>query len=194
MQPCARNRSLSMRPVAVMGLVVLVAAGVAACGSRRAPVPQAPAPVPVQEPTEPPVTAVPTTRAPAPAPVPVANWEAMLYTSRSLDRHIARGSQRLAAGSLDDPKRLASLRVTAEGRDLLARGAVDRAMDRLERAVAMDGRNGFAWMYLAFANHRRASFDQGLEQAAAARRYLPADAHVLGELAGLEASLRLNAR
>ena len=57
---------------------------------------------------------------------------------------------------------LASLRLTREGRDMIADGHDDRAYDRLERAIAVNGDQGFSYLYLAHLHIAAGDSAQGL--------------------------------
>lgn len=51
------------------------------------------------------------------------------------------------------PHRAASLRLTEEGRELLKNEDHDKALSRLEKALAIDSTNPYAYYYLAQAHH-----------------------------------------
>ncbi len=52
------------------------------------------------------------------------------------------------------PQRAVALRLTEEGRKLLEAGDASRALARLERSIAIDSSNGYAYYYLARAHHK----------------------------------------
>ena len=70
---------------------------------------------------------------------------------------------------LIDPAHLANLRMTKNAREYIAGGDLDRAFDTLERAIAVDGREGYAYLYAAYVLLQRGKTGQGhafLERAA----------------------------
>lgn len=83
---------------------------------------------------------------------------------------------------------LTHLRMTAAARDLIAAGNTERALDLLERAISVDGSEGFAYLYLGYVYVHRGDLQRAsgfLQQAA---RLLPPDAALRDEvrwLAGL---------
>ncbi len=165
---------------------------VAACGQTGRPVRPTPG-VGTKLPSPPAVDMPGREAEPAVTPIRVRNWEAFAHTSRVLDLRIAAGDSALRGGAgKANPAAVAALRMTAEARDLLERGQPEQALDLLERAIGMDGRNGFAYLYLAHLYHRQGRYEQGRVFAQRARQYLPRDAYVLGELEGLRASLAVN--
>lgn len=180
------NQAFPGRAVVVAMAAVLVVSGCAGAriGRPREAMPrerqrQAPPPPPAEAPV---------------VPLRIENWEAFTNTSRALGREISEGAHALrAAGPGARPADLASLRMTAEARDLIRAGNVERARDLLDRALELDGRNGFAYLYLAYANHLSGRFDQAASFAERAGRYLPRDPYVRGELEGLSKTVRLNA-
>jgi Flp pilus assembly protein TadD len=60
------------------------------------------------------------------------------------------------------PQQAASLRLSDEGRRLLAAGDVAGALDRLETAIRIDPANGHAYYWLAQVHYRRERFDQAV--------------------------------
>jgi tetratricopeptide (TPR) repeat protein len=78
---------------------------------------------------------------------------------RELDSTIARVER---GGPQSDPSLLASLRLTRAGRDLIAEGREDRAFDELERAIEVNGDQGFSYLYLAHLHISAGDVTQGL--------------------------------
>ena len=52
------------------------------------------------------------------------------------------------------PQRAAALRLTEEARKLLEAGDASRALGRLERSIAIDSANGYAYYFLAKAHNK----------------------------------------
>ena len=66
-------------------------------------------------------------------------------------------------GSRDDsPRRVASLRLTEQGRGELDRGDLKKAMDRFEKAIGLDAKNPTAYYFFADARYREGDFRQSL--------------------------------
>ena len=59
-------------------------------------------------------------------------------------------------------QRAASFRIAAEGQRALKEGRVDEAEDRLERALSLDARNPFCYLYLAEIRFRAGDPEQAL--------------------------------
>lgn len=81
-----------------------------------------------------------------------------------------------------DPTRLTHLRMTEAARDLIAQDATERALDLLERAIAVEGSEGFAYLYLGYVYVRRGDMRRAsgfLEQAG---RLLPPDPQLRDEV------------
>jgi len=120
-----------------------------------------------------------------------ADWESFARTRKSLGAEIARRSEALRAGAVGNrAAELASLRMSAKAPALIDKGALDGAVELLERALSMDGGNGYAYLFLAYLNHVRGHSDQAAAFLGSARRYLPADKGVRGEVEGLARSMR----
>ena len=60
------------------------------------------------------------------------------------------------------PQRAASLRVTEEGKRLLEHGEYAKALDRLEKTIAIDSTNPYGYYYLAQAHHHLAHYQESL--------------------------------
>ncbi|HEU4346013.1 MAG TPA: tetratricopeptide repeat protein [Candidatus Binatia bacterium] len=61
-----------------------------------------------------------------------------------------------------EPRRAASLRLTEEGRKLLDSGEPAKAINRLERTIAIDSTNPYGYFYLAKAQHRLGRYQESL--------------------------------
>lgn len=130
----------------------------------------------------------------APAPAPAVDWESFSHTSAALRGDIAARADAMKQGPIGNRGvELASLRLAASGRDLIDAGSLDGALEALKRAVSLDGRNGYAYLYLAYVHHEQGRGERAAEFAANARRYLPADAAVEAEIDGLSAAIRSSA-
>ena len=78
--------------------------------------------------------------------------------------------------------------MTDAARGLIAEGSTERALDLLERAIAVDGSEGFAYLYLGYVYVRRGDLRRASGFLEQARRLLPPDPALKGEvgwLAGL---------
>jgi len=71
--------------------------------------------------------------------------------------------------------RLTHLRMTAAARNAVAEGNTERALDLLERAIAVDGGEGFAYLYLGHIYTRRGDLERASGFLQQARRLLPPD-------------------
>jgi hypothetical protein len=60
------------------------------------------------------------------------------------------------------PQRAASLRLTEEGKKLLDSGDATRALNRLERTIAVDSTNGYGYFYLAKAHYKLGRYRESL--------------------------------
>lgn len=60
------------------------------------------------------------------------------------------------------PQRAASLRLTEEGRKLLAAGDPQKALTRLEKTIVIDSTNAYGYFYLAKAQHRLGRYKESL--------------------------------
>lgn len=84
--------------------------------------------------------------------------------------------------SSSGPSRLAHLKMTEAAADQIAQGNLERAVDLLERALAIEGRVGFAYFYLARAHLALGSASQSLEFNRRAAALLPNDRELAREL------------
>ncbi|HXC52759.1 MAG TPA: hypothetical protein VN634_17880 [Candidatus Limnocylindrales bacterium] len=111
-------------------------------------------------------------------------------TGAALDDEIDRRASDLASGPIGNrAAELASLRLVASARDLLDSGSPDGAREALERAVSLYGRNGYAYLWLAYVEHlqRRPHWEnRAATLLADARRDLPSARKVRAELEELE--------
>lgn len=166
----------------LVGLVFLAgcAAGPAASDEARAPRQSAP----VLKPTGPKVPR-------APAVEPAGDWESFSQSGVALRAEIDERADAMNAGPIGSRGvELASLRLAASGRDLIDAGSLDGALEALQRAISLYGRNGYAYLFLAYVHHVQGRGAQAAEFAASAGRYLPQDAGVRAELEGLTTSIR----
>jgi Flp pilus assembly protein TadD len=60
------------------------------------------------------------------------------------------------------PNVAAALRLIEDGRQHIRQGAYDAALDRLERAVAIDPTNAYGYYFLAKVNFLKKSYDQAV--------------------------------
>lgn len=67
---------------------------------------------------------------------------------------------KITAGTL--PQRAASLRLTEEGRKLLDAGDAAKALNRLEKTIAIDSTNPYGYFYLAKAQHQLGRYKESL--------------------------------
>ncbi|HXN06796.1 MAG TPA: tetratricopeptide repeat protein [Nitrospiria bacterium] len=63
---------------------------------------------------------------------------------------------------VETPRRVASLRLTEQGRGELERGDVRKAMERFEKAIGLDPRNPTAYYFFAEARTRQGDYRQSL--------------------------------
>ncbi len=84
--------------------------------------------------------------------------------------------------SSSGPSRLAHLKMTERAAAQIAEGKLERAVDLLERALAIEGRDGFAYFYLARAHLALGSARQSLEFNRRAAALLPTDRELSREL------------
>ncbi len=120
-----------------------------------------------------------------------ADWEAFANTRRMLGAEIVRRAAILherAVGNLG--AELASLRMSAKAPELIDKGSMDGALELLERALSMYAGNGYAYLFLAYVHHVEGRPDRATGFIGSARRYLPADKGVRGEVEGLARSIR----
>ncbi|MGH7831343.1 MAG: tetratricopeptide repeat protein, partial [Candidatus Binatia bacterium] len=60
------------------------------------------------------------------------------------------------------PQRAASLRLTEEGRKLLESGEYNKALNRLEKTIAIDSTNPYGYYYLAQTHHHLGGYQESL--------------------------------
>lgn len=84
------------------------------------------------------------------------------------------------------PSRLTHLRMVAHARSLIAEGNTERALDELERAIAVDGSEGFAYLYLGYVYVRRGNLQRATGFLEQARRLLPPDPALRDEVDWLD--------
>lgn len=131
-----------------------------------------------------------------PAPEPpraraVTDWESFSRTSAALNREIARREEELRSGPVAKRgQQLASRKLAASGRDLVDAGSLAGAETALQKAISLDGANGYAYLFLAYVHHVNGREDLASEFASSARRYLPPDEGARSELEGLALSIR----
>lgn len=127
------------------------------------------------------------------APVKVENWEAFLHASEALQKEIRERAAALKKGPAgNQPAELASLRMTNRARGMIEKGSPGSALELLERSISMYKGNGYAYMFLAYVHHLQGRSARGAEFLSSARRYLPPDPRVHGELEGLSRSIKSN--
>lgn len=161
---------------------VVVVAFVAGCATG----PSAPA-----KPSRPAARIVRPTPPPPPHAEPAADWESFSRTGAALGKEIERRAEELKSGPIAKRgQELASLRLAASGRDLIDSGSLEGAEVALQKAISLDGSNGYAYLFLAYVHHVNGRESLAAEFASSARRYLPRDAGVRAELEGLALSIR----
>ncbi|HYC54462.1 MAG TPA: tetratricopeptide repeat protein [Candidatus Binatia bacterium] len=127
------------------------------------------------------------------APVRVENWEAFLHANDALLKEIKQRAGALKKGPAgNEPAELASLRMTNRARGMIEKGSPGSALELLERSISMYKGNGYAYMFLAYVHHLQGRSARGAEFLSSARRYLPDDPRVHGELEGLSRSIKSN--
>jgi len=102
-----------------------------------------------------------------------------------LDRDLGRSEADVDAGYAVNTNRLAHLRMTRAALDQIEAGDDQRAFDLLERAIAIDGRTGFAYLYLGYVHLRHGQADQASVFLDRASALLPADERLAAEVAAL---------
>jgi hypothetical protein len=105
-----------------------------------------------------------------------------------LDRAIAGDEAVRKSGGVVDATLLANLRMTKQARDLMASGDTERAADLLERAIAMDDGQGYAYLYLGYLHLSVGRRDQAEVFLARAAGLLPRDPALRVELGNLRAA------
>jgi predicted negative regulator of RcsB-dependent stress response len=127
----------------------------------------------------PPPTATPATEAAATTlPTPTAEVEATGPEPESLLKVI---------GPATPPNVAAALRLIEDGRQQVQQGAYDAALDRLERAVAIDPTNAYGYYFLARVHLLKKDYDQAIAFASrAASLTAHTDRVFLGRIRSLE--------
>ena len=154
-------------------------------GARRQPQPAATTPLeesPVGEASEltPPPEATPT-ETPSPTPTTTLEGGATLGEPESLLTHIGPGTP---------PNVAAALRLIEDARQQMQQGAYDAALDRLERAVAIDPTNAYGYYFLARVHFLKKNYDQAIAFAGrAASLSAHADRVCLGRIRSLEGAV-----
>ncbi len=100
-------------------------------------------------------------------PLPTATAAAEAAASaepESLVTHIGPGTA---------PNTAAALRLIEDGRQQIAKGAYDAALDRLERAVAIDPTNAYGYYFLARVHFLKKDYDQAIAFASRAAALNP---------------------
>ena len=173
--------------VGVSGCAFLAEPDVTGTPPRTADARRAPAKQPVYP-------AGPQARA-APAPTIVAPRQSPAMTDQEglgrgplgragvlLDRAIAGDEAVRRSGGVIDATLLANLRMTQQARELIASGETERAADLLERAIAMDDGQGYAYLYLGYLHLSEGRRDQAEVFLARALGLLPRDPALRVEL------------
>ena len=83
------------------------------------------------------------------------------------------------------PQRAASLRLTEEGKKLLAAGDPAKAVSRLEKAIAVDSTNPYGYFYLAQAHFALGRHQESLNFLDVAESRFSGDSYWLSEIYGL---------
>jgi hypothetical protein len=83
------------------------------------------------------------------------------------------------------PRRAASLRLTDEGRQLIEAGDYAKALNRLEKTIAIDSTNAYGYYYLAKAHHHLGRHQESLNFLDVAESRLSGDPYWLAEVYAL---------
>lgn len=86
------------------------------------------------------------------------------------------------------PQRALSLRMTEEARGLLRNQQYEKALSRLEKAIAVDSRNPYSYYYLAEAHFRMGNHQQSLTFLDIAEPLFPGDASWSAQVLALRGS------
>lgn len=168
-----RRLSLAVLAIAVWAAAV---AGCAAPAPRRLPSPSS--------------TPAPARQAAPPRVAPAPDWESFARTRAALAGEIDTRARALRSGAAGNAAaELASRRMTVSAWNLLDEGALESSQELLERAVSLDGDNGYAYLFLAYVHHVRGGAVRARELVSAARGRLPARAAFAGEVEGLARSV-----
>jgi len=84
------------------------------------------------------------------------------------------------------PQAAASLRLTEEGRKLLAAGQYKKALTRLEKTIAIDSTNPYGYYYLAQAHYRLDHYQESLNFLDVAEGLVGSDPYWLAEVFALK--------
>ena len=87
------------------------------------------------------------------------------------------------------PQRAASLRLTEEGKKLLAAGDPAKAVSRLEKAIAIDSTNPYGYFYLAQAHFLLSRHQESLNFLDVAESRFSGDAYWLSEIYALRGEI-----
>lgn len=101
---------------------------------------------------------------PLPTATTVPEVAATSTEPESLVTHIGPGTA---------PNTAAALRLIEDGRQQIAKGAYDAALDRLERAVAIDPSNAYGYYFLARVHFLKKDYDQAIAFASRAAALNP---------------------
>ncbi len=155
-----------MRPRSIGTVALLVALlTLTGCPYDPLPMPRRPRPRP-----RPPVIEGPT------RPLPGPDYQEEASQGDRADQLLRAEIEYLeAAGPGSDGQRLTALRLTSEAWDFAAAGDEREALELLERAVAIDGSSGFAYLYLARLHYRATAYGAAEQFLARARPLLPPD-------------------
>ena len=81
-------------------------------------------------------------------------------TGHALQQHLVAVEVALEQGVPVDHSGLAALRMTRSAVELIDENATERALDQLERAIAIDGRSGFPYIYIGYLHLQQGRPDQ----------------------------------
>ena len=153
--------------------------------ARKAPSKQAPPSVGPQARVEPPTTITEPPQAPLITDEEGLGRGPLGRASVLLDRAIAGNEAVRKSGGVVDATLFANLRMTKQARELIAAGDKERAADLLERAIAMDDGQGYAYLYLGYLHLAAGRPDQAEVFLARAAGLLPRDPALRVELGRL---------
>lgn len=121
---------------------------------------------------------------------PATDWESFRAAGAALRRDIQTRADAMKSGPVGNRAvELASLRISANAQDLIDAGSLDGALVALQRAVSLDGSNGYAYLFLAYVHQVQGQSELAGELAANAARFLPRQTEVRAELAGLRLAI-----
>lgn len=84
------------------------------------------------------------------------------------------------------PRRAASLRIIEEGRKLLDLGEYQKALQRLEKTIAIDSENPYSYYYLALVHHHMANHQASIDFLDIAESRLSQEPHWLARVFALK--------